>query len=385
MSTRKIVVLTTSPQATAAGVEDGAQVGHDPLGLGLDPALDERSGRRVEGGLAGAEQEAAGDDPLAVRADRGGRPGGRDGSAGHGCAPLLAVADDAPWRRRTASALPGAVELAVAQGRPDGLGRLARPRAPKHRAPTASGRSPTGRSAGRSSRLSARLNGDERRDDERGRRQQVVGRGEDARPGDEIRGGQARPQLLGEVGRRHPDGAVAVRCGSRRTPRRRPASRRRRPASRAATPGAPWSPWSGATCSPRPSTRAGPPARKNGTSEPRLAATAWRARSSSSAPQASSAPSTVAAASDEPPARPAATGMRFSSRAARAGAGPGPPAQPPPTAARAAARARKHEVVGRRAGVEAGDVERVAVRRSIGARLSRSARVSGTNTEWRPW
>ena len=140
------------------------------------------------------------------------------------------------------------------------------------------------------------------------------------------------------------------------------------------TPGAPWRPWSGATCSPRPSTSAGPPARKNGTSEPRWAATAWRACSSSSAPHASSAPSRVAAASDEPPASPAATGIRLSSRAARAGAGPGPPGQPPPTAARAAASARNTRLS---AGGPASSPLTWSVSRSppSGARLSRSARV----------
>ena len=58
------------------------------------------------------------------------------------------------------------------------------------------------------------------------------------------------------------------------------------------------------------------------------------------APQLPAAPSRAAAASDEPPPRPAATGIRLSSRAATAGAGPGPPAQPPPTARRVAASAR---------------------------------------------
>ena len=106
-------------------------------------------------------------------------------------------------------------------------------------------------------------------------------------------------------------------------------------------PGAPRRPWSGVTRSPRPSIRAGPPAAKNGTSDPIPAATAKRAWSSSSAPHSSSTPSRAAAASDDPPPRPAATGMRFSSRAATAGAGPGPPAQPPPTARRAAATARR--------------------------------------------
>ena len=44
----------------------------------------------------------------------------------------------------------------------------------------------------------------------------------------------------------------------------------------------------------------------------------------------------------------------------------------------------QHEVVGRRAGVAAGDMERVAVP-PTGARLSRSASASGTKTECRLW
>ena len=82
---------------------------------------------------------------------------------------------------------------------------------------------------------------------------------------------------------------------------------------------------------------------------------------SSSAPQASSAPSIAAAASDEPPASPAATGMRFSSRAARGGAGPGPPDQPPPTAHAVAASARSTRLSASGPASSAGHVERVAV------------------------
>ena len=127
------------------------------------------------------------------------------------------------------------------------------------------------------------------------------------------------------------------------------------------TPGAPWSPWGGATCSPRPSTKAGPPARKNGTSgtEARGDAVAG-VLVERRAPRLEGAVDFAAAASDEPPARPAATGMRFSSRAARAGAGQDRrPSRHRPPASRG--EAAEDEVVGRRAGVEAGDVEGVAV------------------------
>ena len=131
------------------------------------------------------------------------------------------------------------------------------------------------------------------------------------------------------------------------------ASRRRSPGVTSRTPGAPWSPRSGATRSPRPSTSAGPPARKNGTSEPSRAATrAAGVGVELGAPGLERAVD-AAAASDEPPARPAATGIRFSSRAASAGAGPGPPGQPPPTAARAAASARSTRLSAGRPGVEA--------------------------------
>ena len=184
--------------------------------------------------------------------------------------------------------------------------------------------------------------------------------GEHAGPRDEGRGGQPRAQLLGEVRRRHPDRAVAVRADAHRTRRRRRASGRATTGVTSTTPGDPWRPWSGATRSPRPSTSAGPPARKNGTSEPSRAAAASLASSSSSAPHASSAASTVAAASDDPPARPAATGIRFSRRAASAGAGRGRPASPADRGAGYRQRAQD-EVVGRRPRVAARDMERVAV------------------------
>ena len=49
----------------------------------LDAALDEVAGRRVERGLAGAEQQPVDDDALAVRSHGGRCTFGRDGAAGH--------------------------------------------------------------------------------------------------------------------------------------------------------------------------------------------------------------------------------------------------------------------------------------------------------------
>ena len=171
------------------------------------------------------------------------------------------------------SAEPGAIEAAVGQRRPDDLGgrgglRLRRIERPEGR--------PGARQADRAAEEPAQgpLERHERGDDQRGGRQQVVGRREHAGPGDEVVGRQPRAQLLGEVRRRHPDRAVAVGPDRVEGGEDVRASRRRSSGVTSRTPGAPWRPWSGATRSPRPSTRAGPPARKNGTSEPRWAATA---------------------------------------------------------------------------------------------------------------
>ena len=68
--------------------QDGAHVLEDLLGLGLDVALDERAGGRVERHLPGDEDERAGTltggDALGVRADGGGGVGRGDTADGHG-------------------------------------------------------------------------------------------------------------------------------------------------------------------------------------------------------------------------------------------------------------------------------------------------------------
>ena len=112
---------------------------------------------------------------------------------------------------------------------------------------------------------------------------------------------------------------------TRRTPRpwrrRRPGSRAGRRASRAgrgAARRAPRDPRRGPGRRPR----------KNGTSEPRRTATARRSGSVElGAPRLERAVEGRGSIR-RPPARPAATGIRFSRRAASAGAGPGPPGQP---------------------------------------------------------
>ena len=73
--------------------QDGAHVLEDLLGLGLDVALDERAGGRVERHLAGDEDERAGlltgGDALGVGADGGGGVGRGDTADGHGSSFLL--------------------------------------------------------------------------------------------------------------------------------------------------------------------------------------------------------------------------------------------------------------------------------------------------------
>ena len=227
----------------------------------------------------------------------------------------------------------------------------------------------------------------ERRDDERGRRQQVVGRRPARRPArrgrprsapsraprrgasDDIRTEPSpwRPDRVegGEdVGRRDGDG--------RRDEQRRP--------------GAPCRPLSGATRSPRPSTSAGPPARKNGTSEPDGAATAVTVVVVElGAPRLERAVERRRGVR-----RPAGRDRRRPGSACRGG-------RRAPAPARAARPSRTDRgpdggerlagrgcppAVRRRAPL---DVERVAVATAASARLSRSARASGTKTEWRSW
>lgn len=68
--------------------QDGTHVLEDLLGLGLDVALDERTGGRVERHLPGDEDERAGPltggDALGVGADGGGGVGRGDTADGHG-------------------------------------------------------------------------------------------------------------------------------------------------------------------------------------------------------------------------------------------------------------------------------------------------------------
>ena len=125
-----------------------------------------------------------------------------------------------------------------------------------------------------------------------------------------------------------------------------------------------------------------PPARKNGTSEPSPAATRAAGRGSSSAPHASRAPSSAAAASADPPPRPAATGMRFSSRAASGGVGRA--ARPLPDGL--PRRRDRPQDRGCPAPVPCPGRRHAACPRGRrAARLRRSARASGTNTECRSW
>ena len=144
---------------------------------------------------------------------------------------------------------------------------------------------------------------------------------------------------------------------------------------------------SGVTRSPRPSTRAAPPARKNGTSEPSRAATASRSSDRSSAPQASSARVEgrrgVAAAAGQPGRdgdpllepggeRPAAAGRARPSR------------RRPPRRVAAIARSTRFARAGPRPSSPStwsvSATRRRRARRSAGRRAP-----SGTITEWSSW
>ena len=195
-------------------------------------------------------------------------------------------------------------------------------------------------------------------------------------------------ELLGEVHRRHPD----------RRRRRRPAERvegredvarrdRRRPGVTSRTPGR-----AAQTVQRRDALAAALDERRTAGQEERHVRAELRGdraggrRRRARRPTPRAPPSSAAAASEDPPARPAATGIRFSSRAASAGAGPGPPG--PAAADRRRARPRAPGTRGCRAGGPASsplDVEACRAWPPAGARLSRSARASGTKTEWRSW
>ena len=72
-----MVVLTRSVIEAPAALENGGQVSEGLLGLGLDPlGMDPVSG--IDSRRSGAENEAAGDDGLAVRPQGGGRVFGGD-------------------------------------------------------------------------------------------------------------------------------------------------------------------------------------------------------------------------------------------------------------------------------------------------------------------
>ena len=205
------------------------------------------------------------------------------------------------------------------------------------------------------------LERDELGDDQRGRRQQVVGRGEHAGPRDEVRGRQLGPQLLGEVrpttaGRRRRPGR-----GWRRTRRTRRASGRPRPASRARPRAR-----RGGRAAARPARR-GPrpaPARRRGrTGRPsragRRARAGRRRRARRPTPRAHRRRSPRHRTSRRP-ARPRPGSACRGGRRAPV-PGPGPPAQPPPTAARAAASARSTRLSSGGPASRPGHVERVAM------------------------
>ena len=266
--------------------------------------------------------------------------------------------------RRTAARRPGMRASASAAAARTRRRRGLRRRRAKDRAPRASGRSPTARSAGpgAGSAPDGAARGRARpprrpaadRSPRRGRR---PARGTRGRVSPE-------PNSLAkcsDVRRATPGSRHRARRPRRRTPRRcgpaPPASRAGRPAARLARRGA-VTPWSGVTRSPRPSTRAGAAARgRTGRRcRGRAAMRESLRRGSSSAPHASSAPPRAAAASLDPPASPAATGIRFSRRTASGGAGRRRHARD----GRAGGRDRpEHEVVGGGPGIEARDVERV--------------------------
>ena len=316
-----------------------------------------------------------------------GAPGGRDGSVGS-CRRLLLgwLGDDASWRVDERLGVAWRARASRRAGRPD-RGRPRRPPPPpKHRAPRGSGPEPD-RPSGRPR---TPVEGPPERHEpgqDRGRRgQQVVGR-RSRTPARATRSAADSPERSSSARwtddiRTDPSPTPAR---ARRTRRRRRASR---PGPRASRAGRRASRAGRAAARPaRRDPRRGPARRPRRTARPSRAGPrrAGARPGSSSAPHASSAPSMVAAASDDPPASPAATGIRFSRRAASAGAGPGP-AGPATADRRARGRQRpEHDVVGRRAGIEAR--RRGGCRR--GRRPARGSAdrrgASGTKTECRSW
>ena len=287
------MVFTTSAHAEAGGVEDRRQVAQ--RALGLRPRRRPRRGRRSPGRGRAGRCRTAGRRwrwPGCTGRWRPGRrswrwPGGSWLPPG-----LLGGVAGAPGRRRswtgsgsprrTARAGPGR----AGRRRPGPRGRRRRPRPPRHakdRAPSGSGRS---RDADRAA--------EEPQQRPLERHEAGLHDG-----GGRARGRWPRPaRTPGRGGR--PRGSVPRRsssarcCEARRAAppaARAPASQARnaagvempqdgvtssRPGRSCAGP-ASRSQGSGERRSPRPSTSAGPPARKNGTSEPSSAASRWRA------------------------------------------------------------------------------------------------------------
>ena len=196
--------------------------------------------------------------------------------------------------------------------------------------------------------------------------------------------------------RDRPDPSSSARCSdvhpgpthrrSRACPRRRRTTSRRpprpRPASRAGRPGAPRTPRSGVTRSPRPSiTPAGPraPKKRDGPSRvgPPRVARASAVHLGAPTPPGRREHRSSPRHPMTPPPSPAAIGIRLSRRAASAGAGPGrstPAASPPPRGGRHRA---QHDVVRGPAGSQARRRGGCPAWPPIGARLSRSASGEG--------
>ena len=201
-------------------------------------------------------------------------------------------------------------ERPVRDGRRGRLGGSLRPPPAKDRAPTGSGRSRTARPAGRAAGSGPGGTATRPGHDERGGRQQVVGRGQDAGPG---RRGPRRPSPLRSSSARWadvmPDGAVAGdrRRGAPSNAAKTSACGRPRPASRAGRRGRRAGRGAAATRSPRPSTRAGPPAQEERHVRAEPSARARRvARRRARRPTPRWRRSRAAAPSDDPPPRPAA-------------------------------------------------------------------------------
>ena len=317
------------------------------LGLGLDAALDELARSRGRAPPGRRRRRSRRRDRLAVRADRRRAPGGRDGLAGHGSLLLLAVGRRWSGGDERARRCPAARRSGPVAAGPSGRSRRRRrsPRARKDRGPTgrAGARQPDRPAEEADQRPPERH---ERRATARSR--PAAGRWPTARtPARARRSAAESPARAPRRGApTQPDRAVAGGRGveGREDSGVRDRDRRRhqQDAGRAGRPG------SGVTRSPRPSTRAGPPARKNGTSEPseprRVAAVGRRARRPRPRARRRARPRRRDAAGEagrdrDPLLEPGGEGRR--------GAGPARPAGA--DGARARGERPQHEVVRRRA------------------------------------